>query len=136
VYTSFAQFFSGNYHSEPTVEEFDYLKIHHHHLKHHKYEGDLNVKGFSQTSELWELKAKMISGEKSEFFINKFSGGEKILTVYEFKLEVDGIEEDYILLGHKNSKGHGQFIVIEEIFNDASEEEMLSLKTFKLIRKR
>lgn len=135
VSTSYAQFFSGKYHSEPIVEEFDYLKVHHHHTKHHKYEGDLTVKGFGRTSELWELKAKMINGEKAEFFINKFGAGEKILTVYEFKLEIDGIEEDYILLGYENGKKHGQFIVIEEVFTDTAEEDMLSLKTFKLLKK-
>ncbi|MFY0605791.1 MAG: hypothetical protein JXR10_03690 [Cyclobacteriaceae bacterium] len=133
--SSSAQFFSGKYHSEPSLDEFDHLKIHHHHSPHHKYEGDLSVKGYSEYSELWEIKANMITGEKADFFIEKFGGDEEIQTVYEFKIELDGIEEDYILLGYENEQGHGRFIAIEEVFADASEEEMLSLKTFKLVKK-
>ncbi len=132
---SSAQFFSGNYHSEPKLDEFEHLKIHHHHSWHHKYEGDLTVNGFGQSSKLWEVKANMIKGEKADFFIDKFSEGERIETVYEFKIALDGIEEDFILLGYENEDGHGRFIAIEEVFADTSEEEMLSLKTFRLVKR-
>jgi hypothetical protein len=130
-----AQFFSGNYHSEPAMNEFDHLKIHHHHSPHHKYEGDLTVVAYGQKSELWKMKANMITGEKADYFILNFGDSLEIRTVYEFKIALDGIEEDYILMGYENKEGHGRFLAIEVIFSDETEEKMLDLKSFRLIKK-
>jgi hypothetical protein len=125
-----AQFFSGNYHSEPAMTEFNHLKIHHHHSPHHKYEGDLTVVAYGQNSELWEMKANMITGEKADYFILNFADSLEIQTVYEFKVALDGIEEDFILMGYENEDGHGRFLAIEEVFSDETEEKMLELKYF------
>lgn len=132
--TVFSQFFSGNYHSEPPLYEFDHLKIKHHHSPHHKYEGDLSVKAFTTTMMLWEVDAKMITGDRAKFFIEKFGEDEEIQTVYEFKIELDGIEEDYILLGYEDQKGKGCFLAVEEVFEDATEEDLLAIKTFRLVK--
>lgn len=129
-----AQFFSGYYISDPSQDAFEHLKIHHHHSKHHKYEGDLSVKGFSKYGELWELKATMISGEKASFFIEKFSNGNDIKTVYEFKIALDGIEEDFILLGYEGDDGHPAFSSVEEVYESAKEEKLVEFKTFNLIK--
>lgn len=133
--TSQAQFFSGKYHSDPPKNEFDLLKIQHHRTPKSKFKGDLTVIGVVESSELWELKAKMIFGERANSLIDKFAGDQEIQTVYEFKLELDGIEEDYLLLGFENEDGQGEFIGIEKVFEDASEEEMLLMNTFRLYKK-
>lgn len=129
-----AQFFSGYYVSDPPMDEFEHLKVHHHHFKHDKYHGDLSVKGFSEFGELWELKATMITGDRAAKIISKFGEEEKVETVYEFKIAVDGIEEDFILLGYVGRRGHPEFIAIEEIFASEQEIDLLELKSFKLIK--
>ena len=132
----YAQFFSGKFHAEPSVDDFTYVKIKHHHSPHHKYEGDLTVLGYFNDLMIWESKAKMIVGERADFFVNKFADDESIRTVYEFKIALDGIEEDFILMGYEDRKGHPQFIAVEEVFADESEEDMLSIKSFKLVKGR
>lgn len=129
-----AQFFSGYYVSDPPQAEFEHLKIHHHHSKHHKYEGDLSVKGFTDYGELWELQAVMISGYKAANFINKFANEIDVQTVYEFKIAIDGIEEDFILMGYEDENGHPAFRAIEEIFKSAKEEALVEIKTFDLVK--
>lgn len=129
-----AQFFSGYFISDPPQEEFEHLKIHHHHSKHHKFDGDLSVKGFSEHGELWEMKAAVITGAKAAFFIKKFGDVNEIQTVYEVKIALDGVEEDFIMLGFEGADGHPEFVTVEEIFESTKEEELIELKTFKLIK--
>ncbi len=117
------------------MSEFDHLKIHHHHSPHHKYEGDHTVVAYGQSSELLEMRANMITGEKADYFILNFGVSLEIQTIYEFKIALGGIEEDFILLGYENEDGHGRFLAIEEVFSDETEEKMLDLKSFKLIKK-
>ncbi len=133
-FTVSAQFFSGYYVSDTTIEYFDHLKIHHHHSSHHKYEGDLTVQAFASHGELWSLPASMIEGEKAYYFIEKFAGDNKIKTVYEFKIAFDGIEEDFILMGYETKDGHPAFVAVEEIFDSKEEVNLLELKAFKLIK--
>lgn len=116
------------------MDEFEHLKVHHHHFKHDKYHGDLSVKGFSEFGELWELKATMITGDRAAKIISKFGEEEKVETVYEFKIAVDGIEEDFILMGYVDPNGHPGFIAIEEVFASEKEVNLLDLKSFKLIK--
>ncbi|MFY0598352.1 MAG: hypothetical protein JXR03_01690 [Cyclobacteriaceae bacterium] len=129
-----AQFFSGYFVSDPPQEEFEHLKIHHHHSKHHKYEGDLSVKAFLEFGELWELKANMIDGEKANFFVERFGRGKEIQTVYEIKIQLDGVEEDFILMGYEGENHHPAFIAIEELFENEKEEELIDVKSFRLVK--
>ncbi|MFT6867620.1 MAG: hypothetical protein ACJA08_002463 [Cyclobacteriaceae bacterium] len=127
-----AQFFSGYFVSDVPIDDFEHLKIHHHHSSHHKYEGNLMVKGFSEHGEIWEMNAEMITGDKADFFIKEFGGDYSIVTVYEIKIYFDGIEEDFILMGYEESDGHPAFVVVEEVYSDEDESNLIKLKSFKL----
>ena len=129
-----AQFFSGKYLPDQTIDQFTHLKVHHHHHKTDKYHGDLEVKGYSDFGMLWEVRATMLSQQDAAPLIAKHNGEEAIKTVYEFKIAVDGIEEEYFLLGYEQANGHPAFIVVEEIFASVAEVDMLELKSFRLMK--
>ena len=132
--TTSAQFFSGKFVPDVSVDQFKHLKVHHHHNKQDKYHGDLVVKGYSDFGMLWETEARMLGADEAEDIISKFNSPEDIKTVYEFKIALDGIEEEYFLMGYVRTDGHPAFIAVEEIFASTDEVDMLELKTFRLVK--
>lgn len=134
VLSTQAQFFSGKFVPDQSVDQFSYLKVHHHHNKQDKYHGDLEVKVYTEYGLLWKTEATMLSDEKAAPIVSKFEGDENVLSVYEFKIAIDGIEEDYFLLGYRMANGHPAFIVVEEIFASEAELNLVDLKSFRLMK--
>lgn len=123
------QFYSGKFVSEPKLEDFDHFVVHQH-PHHHKYGGTLDVKAFVKSGELLHSTAKVVEEEKAKLFIEKFSGGLEILTVYELDIELDGEVWEFFMLGYENEYKHASFIVVEEIFDDIYDSEPVEVHTF------
>ncbi len=125
-----AQFFSGYYVSLPAVEDFHHFKIKHHSEHEGKYEGTFSLKAYIGKDVVWEQKAVTIHGEEAEDFIRRYGEGKDILSVHKLKMMWDGNEWEFFFLGYLDKKNHGRFIVVEEIFNDETETELLKVEKF------
>ncbi|MEQ9466694.1 MAG: hypothetical protein RLN88_04740 [Ekhidna sp.] len=129
-----AQFYSGYYVSEPQVHSFDHFKIKHKH-DHTKLDGDLTIHAYIAHNEVWEQTAHAVTDEaKQAKLIADYNHGEEIISTHLLKFMWDGNEWEYILLGYLEEDGHRHFIVIEEIFNDASETRLLEFNRFDWVK--
>jgi hypothetical protein len=135
-FVSPAQFFSGYYVSDPQLEGFHHFKIKHDHGDAGKYEGVFNLKGYMHKDVLWDQEAVTIHGEEADYFIEKYGEERNILSVHEMKMMWDGNEFVVVMLGYLDEKDHGRFVVVEEIFNDESETELLEVKQYHWVKGR
>ena len=112
--------------SDPQVHSFDHFKIKQTRSDQGKLQGDLQIHAYEEKIELWSQTAHYVSDEtKYNDLVSKYSYGENIISVHSLKFMWDGNEWEYILLGYVAPDKHRHFIVIEEIFNDESETELL-----------
>lgn len=121
---SYAQHLIGYYESEPQMEDYDHFKIHHYHKA-------LEVKAYVEGGELWRSMADEISGDKADYFIENYAEGEEIQSVHFVNVLLDGLEWEFFLLSYTDENGKNAFIVVEEIFTDESETELLEINTFR-----
>ena len=126
----FGQFFSGYYESTPKMEGFDHFEIKHQHGDEGRYEGVFTLHAYVGHDEMWSEEALTIHGEEAENFINLYGEGRDILSVHQMKILWDGLEWEFFLLGYLDDRQHGQFIVVEELFTDATETELKELKKY------
>jgi hypothetical protein len=125
-----AQFFSGYYQSEPQMEGFDHFVVKHKHGDEGRYDGVFSLHAYIGHDEMWSQNAQTIHGDEAQYFIKKYSGGEDILSVHKMKIIWDGVEWEFFMLGYLDKHHHGRFIVVEEIFSDKTENELLELKKY------
>lgn len=131
--TVHAQFYSGKFFSQPALEGFDHFVIHQH-PHHQKLGGDLEVKAFMKSGAIWKVKADLLRENEAQDVVDRFGKGLEILSVYELMIELDGAIWEYYLLGHQGSHTKGDFIVVEEIFNDINDAP-LEVNSFSLNRR-
>ena len=125
-----AQFFSGYYSSEPQVEGFHHFKIKHHQEHEGKYEGVFSMKAYVADHLVWEREAVTIHGDEADRMVADYGEGKEIVSVHKLRMLWDGVEWDFFFLGYLDAKGHGRFIVVEEIFSDETETDLLSIDKF------
>lgn len=121
---AFSQHLTGYYESDPQMEDYDHFKIHHYHKS-------LELKAYIDGGELWRSIADEISGEQAQYFIDNYSEGEDVTSVHFVNMLLDGLEWEFFLLAYVDDRGKNAFIVVEEIFTDESEEELLEINTFR-----
>ncbi len=134
--TSYSQYYTGYYVSAPQVHSFDHFTIKQEKDSDSKLEGDMVLHAFcTKRQELWEFKASYIDdAEQREYLIGEYGGGKNIISVHFLKFLWDGNEWEYFLLGYIGEDKHRHFVVIEEIFNDESETELLEFNTFDWVK--
>lgn len=131
----FGQQYSGYYVSAPQVHEFDHFK-----MKQQKdptkVEGDIELHAFcSKKDELWEMTAEFVKDEeRRNDLIREYGQGKNIISVHFLKFMWDGNEWEYFLLGYRGEDKHRHFVVIEEIFNDETETQLLEFNTFDWVK--
>jgi hypothetical protein len=126
----FAQFFSGKYVSAPEMEGFDHFEIKHKHGDEGGFEGIFDLHAFVAHQEMWSQPAITLHGVEADSFVQKYGEGKDILSVHKMKILWDGFEWEFFLLGYLDSKGHGEFIVVEELFSDETETELKEVKRY------
>jgi hypothetical protein len=126
----YAQFFTGYYESEPQMEGFDHFWIKHRHGDEAKYDGIFTLHAYIGHNEAWSQTAITIHGAEAEGFIEKYGEGKDILSVHKMKLLWDGLEWEFFMLGFKEEH-HTSFIVVEEVFSDESETELLEINQYR-----
>lgn len=136
TFLAFSQYYSGYYVSAPQVHSFDHFKIKQTKLDYSKLEGDLEIHAYcSKKDELWEMTATFVADEtQRNYLINEYGDGKHIISVHALKFLWDGNEWEYFLLGYKGEDKHRHFVVIEEIFNDETETELLAFSTFDWVK--
>ena len=125
-----AQFFSGYYESTPQMEGFDHFEIKHQHGDEGKYEGIFTLHAFVGHDEMWSEEAVTIHADEADYFIEQYGEGKDILSVHKMKILWDGLEWEFFLLGYLDDHHHGQFIVVEELFTDASETVLKEVRKY------
>lgn len=129
-----AQYYSGYYVSDPQVHSFHHFKIKQE-KDESKIEGDLLVHAYCDKNELWEQRATLIDDqEQRQYLINTYGNGKKIVSLHFLKFLWDGNEWEYFLLGYLGEDKHRHFVVIEEIFNDETETQLIELNTFDWVK--
>lgn len=118
-----AQHLTGYYESDPQMENYDHFKIHHYHKS-------LEVKAYLASGEIWRSLADEVTGEKADYLIENYSECKDITSVYFVNVLLDGLNWEFFLLAYRDQKGKNRFIVVEEIFTDESEEELLEINKF------
>ena len=119
-----AQHLTGYYESEPQMENYDHFKIHH-------KQDELEVKAYIGSGELWTTVATEITDDQADYFIKKYGIGKEITSVHVVKIVFDGLDWEFFLLAHQDERGKNSFVVVEEIFLDESEEELLEVHSFQ-----
>ena len=120
----YSQHLTGYYESDPQMENYDHFKIHHKH-------DHLEVKAYIGNGLLWTSIAMEITDSKKDYFIKKYGGGHDITSVHNLKVLLDGLDWEFFLLAFKDEKGKNRFVMVEEIFKDETEEELLELHLFE-----
>jgi hypothetical protein len=129
-YFLLAQFFSGYYESTPLMEGFDHFEIKHLHGEEGRYEGVFTLHAFVGDDEMWSEEAVTIHGEEADYFISQYGEGRDILSVHKMRILWDGLEWEFFLLGYMDHRDHGRFIVVEELFTDASETQLKDVRKY------
>lgn len=130
----YSQYYSGYYVSQPQVHSFDHFKI-----KQDKNEvktdGDLVIHAFyGKKLEIWEMRGELVDAQQEAYLISEYGQGKDIISVHSLKFMWDGNEWEYFLLGYLGEDKHRHFVVIEEIFNDETETELLEFNTFDWVK--
>lgn len=133
-FQSFGQFYTGYYVSAPRVHDFDHFKIKQSHGVT-KLDGDLTIHAYLDHDEIWVERAVSVEdqNERAEL-IESYGEGKEIISTHVLKFQWDGNEWEYILFGYLGNEKHRHFVVIEEIFNDATETELLEFNTFDWVK--
>jgi hypothetical protein len=133
---AYSQYYSGYYVSAPQVHEFDHFKIKQEKNTQSKFEGDLDIHAYcSKKEEIWEMVGTLVTDEeRKSFLIQEYGQNKEIISVHALKFLWDGNEWEYFLLGYLGEDKHRHFVVVEEIFNDESETELLSLSKFDWVK--
>lgn len=121
--TLFSQHLTGYYESDPQMENYDHFKIHHKH-------DHLEVKAYIGNGELWTTVAFEVTDAKKDYFIKKYGQDKAITSVHELKVLLDGLDWEFFLLAYVDDQGKNRFVVVEEIFMDETEEELLEIHVF------
>ena len=119
-----SQHLTGNYVSTPQMENFEHFKIYH--KQHH-----LEVKAFISSGELWSSVATKIEDVKADYLIKKYGKGEDVKDVYELKVLLDGLDWKFYLLAFIGDNNKNNFIVIEEIYADETEKQLMESHQFQ-----
>lgn len=121
--------------SEPQVHSFDRFKIKQE-KDDSKLEGDMILHSFcTKKQELWEMKAEFVDDkEQRDYLIKEYGGDREIVSVHILKFLWDGNEWEYFLLGYHGRDKHRHFVVVEEIFNDETETELLEFNKFDWVK--
>jgi len=130
--STFAQFYSGKFNSKPQLEDFEHFIVMQH-AHHDKYGGDLTVKAFVKSGELWHSKATLVEPEIAAEFIKNFGQNLDILSVYKMSIALDGEDWEYYMLGFKSKdrKHKGDFIIVEEIYHNISDVHPVEVNAFQ-----
>lgn len=122
--------------SEPQVHSFDHFKIKQEKGGNSKLEGDLILHSYcTKKQELWEMKAAFVQDDELRaYLIDEYGAGKEIISVHILKFLWDGNEWEYFLLGYRGADKHRHFVVVEEIFNDETETELLEFNTFDWVK--
>lgn len=133
---SFGQFYTGYYVSQPQVHSFDHFKIKQRKMDDSKIKGDLEIHAYcSKKDQLWEMSASFIEDEnKRALLVEEYGEGKDIISVHFLKFLWDGNEWEYFLLGYLGEDKHRHFVIVEEIFNDETETELLELNRFDWVK--
>lgn len=133
---AYSQYFSGYYVSAPKVHSFDHFKIKQSKDGATKLDGALDIHAYcSKKDELWEMVGEYVSdNERRSFLIKEYGQDKDIISVHTLKFLWDGNEWEYFLLGYLGQDKHRHFIVVEEIFNDETETELLAFSTFDWVK--
>ncbi len=132
---AFSQSYTGYYVSAPQVHSFDHFKMKQQ-KDESKVEGDIELHAYcSKRDELWEMTAVLVSDEEQrDYLISEYGEGKDIVSVHFLKFMWDGNEWEYFLLGYKGLDRHRHFVVIEEIFNDETETQLLEFNVFDWVK--
>lgn len=112
------------------MEGFDHFEIRHEQGDQGKFEGVFTLHAYVDHMEMWAEEAVTITGEEADYFIEKYGEQRTIVSVHKMKILWDGLEWEFFLLGYLDRDDHGQFIVVEELFSDESEDELLEVKRY------
>jgi len=136
VLFAFSQAYSGYYVSAPQVHSFDHFKIKQAKADHSKVTGDIDLHAYcSKKDELWNMKALYVSdAEQRDYFIKEYGEEKDIVSVHFLKFPWDGNEWEYFLLGYIGEDKHRHFVVVEEIFYDEKEAELLEFNKFDWVK--
>lgn len=130
-----AQFFTGYYVSDPQVHSFHHFKIHQDRDESGKLKGALHIRAFNEDTYLWNQAAKHVDDKVLyNQLVKKYSHGEDIISVHMLKFMWDGNEWEYIMLGYIAPDKHRHFIVIEEVFEDQTEQVLLQFNRFDWVK--
>lgn len=131
---SSAQYYTGYYLSDPQVHSFDHFKIKQ--VKDDsKLQGNLTIHAYDGKLELWNQTAYFVKEDNIRSnMIKAYQHNEEIVSVHVLKFMWDGNEWEYIMLGYLGKDSHRHFIVIEEVFNDASESRLLEFNRFDWVK--
>jgi hypothetical protein len=121
---SHAQRLTGYYESEPPMEDLDHFRITHH-------QDLFEVKAFLNEGLLWSSEAMEMSGEGAEYFVNEYGQGRDIQSVHRLQVLLDGLDWEIFLLAYVDENGKNRYIVVEEIFLDETEQDLLEVNVFE-----
>lgn len=79
--------------------------------------------------------ADHITGEKADYFIENYADGKNIESVHFVNTLMDGLEWQFFLLAYVDGDGKNAYIVVEQIFTDETETELLEINTFRWFHK-
>ncbi len=94
------------------------------------------MKAYVDDVMVWKRDAVTITGEEADYMVENYGEGKDILSVHKLKMLWDGVEWDFFFLGYLDSKGHGRFVVVEEIFSDVEETNLLKIEKFHWMKGR
>ena len=130
-----AQFYTGYYVSDPQVHSFHHFKIHQDRDESGKLKGDLHIRAFNEDTYLWNQAASHVDDPQLyDTLVKKYAHGKEVISVHMLKFMWDGNEWEYIMLGYIAPDKHRHFIVIEEVFEDATETNLLQFHRFDWVK--
>lgn len=81
------------------------------------------------------MNASFVEDElKRAKLIKEYNNGKDIISVHFLKFLWDGNEWEYFLLGYIGEDKHRHFVIVEEIFNDETESELLEFNKFDWVK--
>lgn len=129
------QFYTGYYVSDPQVHSFHHFKIHQDRDEVGKLHGDLHIRAYNEDTYLWKQAASYVEDQSLYAeLVDKYAHGEEIISVHMLKFMWDGNEWEYIMLGYIAPDKHRHFIVIEEVFEDETETNLLQFHRFDWVK--
>ena len=106
------------------MENFHHFRINH---RHDHFE----IHAYLEGGELWSSVATEITDVQKDYFIREYGQGKDIRYVHRYKVLLDGLDWEFILLSYEDADtGKNRYVVVEEIFFDETQEELLEVHVF------